>query len=128
MRELDRLLAGMMRSVAKHVAMNEKVASQVTPALVEQALGKSRFSNDTYTKGHPPGVVVGLAWTSAGGDILFVETLLSRGKGLLTLTGNLGDVMKESTSTALSYLKAHASEYGIPDDKFEATKIHVHVT
>jgi len=126
-RELDRLLAAMMRSVAKQVAMNEKVAQQVTPAQVEHALGKPRFNNDIYTKGHPPGVVVGLAWTAAGGDILFIETSLSKGKGVLTLTGNLGNVMKESVSTALSYLKAHAAEYGIPDEKFEETNVHVHV-
>ena len=126
-RELDRLLAGIMRNVAKHVAMNEKVAPQVTTELVEDALGKPRFSNDIYTKGHPTGVVVGLAWTAAGGDILFIETSLSKGKGNLTLTGNLGNVMKESTSTALSYLRAHAAEYNIPYERFEDTNIHVHV-
>jgi ATP-dependent Lon protease len=127
-RELDRLLAAMMRSVAKHVAMDEKIASQVTGAQVELALGKPRFTNDIYTKGHPAGVVIGLAWTSAGGDILFIETSLSRGKtGALTLTGNLGVVMKESVSTALSYLKAHAGDYNIPDEKFDEVNIHVHV-
>ena len=126
-RELDRLLAGIMRSVAKDVAMDEKVAPQVTVELVERALGKPRFSNDIYTKGHPTGVVVGLAWTAAGGDILFIETSLSKGKGNLTLTGNLGNVMKESTSTALSYLQAHAAEYDIPNERFEQTNIHVHV-
>ena len=126
-RELDRLLAGMMRSVAKHVAMEEKVAPTVTIVEVEQALGKPRYSNDIYTKGHPTGVVVGLAWTSVGGDILFIETSLSKGKGNITLTGNLGNVMKESATTALSYLKAHAAEYNIPDEKFEEMNIHVHV-
>ena len=126
-RELDRLLAAMMRSVAKHVAMEEKTEPVVTPAQVEQALGKPRFTNDIYTKGHPTGVVVGLAWTAAGGDILFIETSLSKGKGNLTLTGNLGNVMKESTSTALSYLKAHAADYNIPAEKFDEVNIHVHV-
>ena len=126
-RELDRLLAGMMRSVAKHVAMDEKTAPQVSAEQVEQSLGKPRYSNDIYTKGHPPGVVVGLAWTAAGGDILFIETSLSKGKGNLTLTGNLGNVMKESTSTALSYLKGHAAGYGIPDEKFDEVNVHVHV-
>ena len=126
-RELDRLLASVMRSVAKQVAMNEKVVPQVTPDQIEQVLGKPRYSNDIYTKGHPPGVVVGLAWTAAGGDILFIETLLSKGKGALTLTGNLGNVMKESTSTALTYLKAHAAEYNIPPEKFGEWDIHVHV-
>jgi ATP-dependent Lon protease len=126
-RELDRLTAAIMRSVAKQVAMEDTVAPQVTTDQVEQVLGKPRFTNDIYTKGHPPGVVVGLAWTSAGGDILFIETSLSKGKESLTLTGNLGNVMKESTSTALSYLKAHAAEYNIPVGRFEETGIHVHV-
>lgn len=126
-RELDRLLAGMMRSVAKHVAMEEEVSATVTDAQVEQSLGKPRFSNDIYTKGHPPGVVVGLAWTSVGGDILFIETSLSKGKGVLTLTGNLGTVMKESATTALSYLRAHAEQFGIDSDRFEEVNIHIHV-
>jgi len=126
-REMDRLLAAMMRHVAKQVAMEEKVVAQVTPAQVELTLGKPKFTNDIYTKGHPPGVVVGLAWTAAGGDILFIETSISKGKGLLTLTGNLGNVMKESTSAALSYLRAHAAEYNIPAEKFDEMNIHVHV-
>jgi ATP-dependent Lon protease len=72
-------------------------------------------------------VAVGLAWTSVGGDILFIEAGLHKGKGILQLTGNLGDVMKESASTALSYLKAHASEYGIGHEQFEENNIHIHV-
>jgi len=126
-RELDRLLAGMMRSVAKQVAMEEEVAPQVTDARVEESLGKPRFSNDIYTKGHPPGVVVGLAWTSVGGDILFIETSLSKGKGNFTLTGNLGNVMKESATAAMSFLKAHAEEFKIDVNRFEETNVHVHV-
>lgn len=126
-RELDRLMAGMMRSVARQVAMDEKVAPTVTAAQVETVLGRPRFNNDIYTKGHPTGVVVGLAWTSVGGDILFIETSLSKGKGNLTLTGNLGNVMKESASTALSYLKAHAKQFNIPDERFDELNIHVHV-
>lgn len=126
-RELDRLMAAIMRSVAKTVAMEEKVTPQVTEERVEKVLGKPRFNNDIYTKGHPPGVAVGLAWTYVGGDILFIETGLAKGKGGLTLTGNLGNVMKESASTALSYLKAHAAEYKIPSEKFEENNIHIHV-
>jgi len=126
-RELDRLLAGIMRSIALKVAMEETVEPQVSLELVERALGKPRYSNDIYTKGHPTGVVVGLAWTAVGGDILFIETSLSKGKGNLTLTGNLGTVMKESASTALSYLQAHAAEYNIPQELFENMNIHVHV-
>ena len=127
-RELDRLLASIMRSVAKHVAMEEEVNNQVSLEQIEEVLGKPKYNNDIYTKGHPPGVVVGLAWTAVGGDILFIETILSKAKaGSLTLTGNLGNVMKESASTALSYLKAHASEYGIADNAFEEHNIHIHV-
>ena len=126
-RELDRQLAAVMRNVAKHVAMDENVTEKLTAIQVEEILGKPRFNNDIYTKGHPPGVAVGLAWTSVGGDILFIETLLSKGKGNLTLTGNLGNVMKESSTTALSYLRAHASELDIPNEKFEENNIHVHV-
>ncbi len=126
-RELDRLMAAIMRSTAKTVAMEEKVSPTVTDEQVEKVLGKPKYSNDIYTKGHPPGVVVGLAWTYVGGDILFIETGLSRGKGGFTLTGNLGNVMKESASTALSYLKAHAEEYKIPLEKFEENNIHIHV-
>ena len=126
-RELDRLLASMMRSVALQVAMEEKIDAQVSLPQVEKVLGRPKFINDIYTKGHPAGVVVGLAWTAAGGDILFIESSLSKGKGNLTLTGNLGDVMKESTSTALSYLRAHAAEINIAPEKFEEINIHVHV-
>jgi ATP-dependent protease La len=126
-RELDRLMASIMRSVAKQVAMEEKVAPTVSEEQIEKVLGKPRFINDIYTLGHPPGVAVGLAWTYVGGDILFIETSLSKGKGGLTLTGNLGNVMKESASTALSYLKTHAADLNIPADKFEETNIHIHV-
>lgn len=126
-RELDRHLAAVMRSVAKHVAMEDKVAAQVSIEQVETVLGKPRYNNDIYTKGHPPGVVVGLAWTYVGGDILFIETGLSKGKGALLLTGNLGNVMKESASTALTYLKTHAAEYKIAPEKFEQNDIHIHV-
>jgi len=126
-RELDRLMASIMRSVAKQVAMEEKTDVQVSTQQVERVLGKPKFSNDIYTKGHPPGVAVGLAWTYVGGDILFIETGLAKGKGTLTLTGNLGNVMKESASTALSYLKAHAADFNIPAEKFEETNIHIHV-
>jgi ATP-dependent Lon protease len=126
-RELDRQMAAIMRSVAKQVAMEEKVSPQVSVEQIEKVLGRPRFNNDIYTKGHPPGVAVGLAWTYVGGDILFIETSLSKGKGGLTLTGNLGNVMKESASTALSYLKAHSTEYKIAPERFEDTSVHIHV-
>lgn len=126
-RELDRTLASMMRSIAKKVAMEETVAPQVSNEQVEDVLGKPKFINDLYVKGNPAGVAVGLAWTSVGGDILFIETALSKGKGSLTMTGNLGNVMKESATTALSYLKAHAEDYNIAPEKFEQNNIHFHV-
>lgn len=126
-RELDRMMAAIMRSVAKHVALEEKVNSTVTPEQIEEILGKPRFTNELYAKGHPPGVVVGLAWTAVGGDILFIETSLSKGKGGVTLTGNLGNVMKESATAALSYLKAHSAQYNIPLEKIEESNIHIHV-
>lgn len=126
-RELDRTIASMMRAIAKKVAMEEVVTPQVTEEQVEEVLGKPKFINDLYVKGHPAGVAVGLAWTSVGGDILFIETSLSKGKGNRELTGNLGNVMKESAATALSYLKAHAADYGIDAEKFEQNNLHIHV-
>jgi ATP-dependent Lon protease len=126
-RELDRLMAAVMRSVAKQVAMDETVAPQVTLEQIQKVLGKPKFNNEIYIKGHPPGVAVGLAWTYVGGDILFIETSLSKGKGGFTLTGNLGNVMKESASTALSYLKAHSLRLKIPVERFEETNVHIHV-
>lgn len=126
-RELDRTIASMMRSIAKKVAMEETVPATITEEQVEEVLGKPRFINDLYVKGNPAGVAVGLAWTSVGGDILFIETSLSKGKGRLDITGNLGNVMKESATTALSYLKAHAAEYNIEADKFEQHNLHIHV-
>lgn len=126
-RELDRLTASIMRNVAMQVALEEKPASQVSNEQVEKVLGKPKFSNDIYTKGYPAGVTVGLAWTYVGGDILFIEAGLSKGKGGLTLTGNLGNVMKESASTALSYLKTHAALYKIRPEQFEENNVHIHV-
>jgi len=126
-RELDRLMAAIMRSIARQVAMDEKVAPQMSAEQIEKILGKPKFNNEIYTKGHPAGVAVGLAWTYVGGDILFIESSLSKGKGGLTLTGNLGNVMKESASTALSYLKAHAAKLKIPPERFEETNVHIHV-
>lgn len=126
-RSLDRTLAGVMRSVAKKVAMNEDFNPKLSESDVIEALGPVMFDNEQYTKVDIPGVAVGLAWTKVGGDILFIEASVSKGKGKLVLTGNLGDVMKESASTALSYIKAHASSLGIDPDIFEQTDLHIHV-
>ncbi len=126
-RELDRLMASIMRNLAKKVAMDEVDAPQISEELIVKVLGKPKFLNDIYEKGHPAGVTVGLAWTSVGGDILFIECSVSKGKGTLMLTGNLGEVMKESATTALSYLKAHATENKIGQEQFEESAIHIHV-
>lgn len=126
-RSLDRTIAGVMRSVAKKVAMDEDYQPKLTQKEITDALGPIKFDNDEYTKVDISGVAVGLAWTKVGGDILFIEAITSKGKGKLTLTGNLGDVMKESASTALSYIKAHCTSLGIEAEAFEYTDIHVHV-
>ncbi|MFZ1751750.1 MAG: endopeptidase La [Saprospiraceae bacterium] len=126
-RSLDRSIAGIMRSVAKKVAMEESYNTKISESDVEAALGPVKFDNEQYTKVDLPGVAVGLAWTRVGGDILFIEASTSKGKGKLVLTGNLGDVMKESASTALSYIKAHCSSLGIEPDVFESTDLHIHV-
>ena len=126
-RELDRHLAAIMRYEAKEFAMNEKVLNLVSPRDIEKILGKPRFSSDVYKNANMPGVAVGLAYTYVGGDILFIETSLSEGKGELRLTGNLGNVMKESASTALTYLQSNAKKYGIDPKVFEKRNIHIHV-
>jgi ATP-dependent Lon protease len=126
-RSLDRRIAGMMRNVAKEVAMNEKYDPEISLEQVEKILGPKRFDKEIYKEENPAGVAIGLAWTAVGGEILYVETLLSKGKGNLKLTGNLGDVMKESANTALSFAKSHAEELGIKIDDFEFKDFHIHV-
>ncbi|HMH20248.1 MAG TPA: endopeptidase La [Puia sp.] len=126
-RELDRQLASIMRYQAKEYATKEKLKANLTSNDIEKVLGKSRYSNDLYKVANMPGVAVGLAWTRVGGDILFVETSLSEGKGELKLTGNLGNVMKESAFTALTYLQSNARKYDIDPEIFAKKTIHVHV-
>lgn len=126
-RSLNRRIAGVMRNVAKKVAMEEEYHPSVKPTDLHDMLGPTRYSKDLYQEVQVPGVAVGLAWTSVGGDILFVESILSKGKGQLTLTGNLGDVMKESATTALSFLKANSEALGISTKQFEEKDIHLHV-
>ena len=126
-RELDRQLASIMRYHAKEVVMKNKINLTVSIAEIEKILGSARYSNDIYKTVNMPGVTVGLAWTYVGGDILFIETVLSEGKGELKLTGNLGNVMKESASTALTYLQANSKKWGISPEEFTKKNIHVHV-
>ncbi|PWT70323.1 MAG: endopeptidase La [Bacteroidetes bacterium] len=126
-RELDRQLAAIMRFEAKEFAIKEKLKPSLVNKEVERILGKPRYSNDIYKVANMPGVAVGLAWTYVGGDILFVETSMSDGKGDLKLTGNLGNVMKESATTALTYLQSNARKYDIDPDIFSKKTLHVHV-
>ena len=126
-RELDRQLASIMRSLAKVVAVKGKVKSTLTQQDVIRILGKPRYSNDLYKIANMAGVAVGLAWTYVGGDILFIETSLSEGKGDLQMTGNLGNVMKESASTAYTYLQSNAKKAGIDPEMFKKKNIHIHV-
>jgi ATP-dependent Lon protease len=126
-RELDRYLASIMRYEAKEFAMNESVKPSLSEKDVETILGKPKYNNEIYKAANMPGVAIGLAWTYVGGDILFMETSLSDGKGELKLTGNLGNVMKESAVTALTYLQSNAKKIGINPSLFDKKNIHVHV-
>ena len=126
-RELDRQLASIMRYKAKELAMKGKLKPTLTPGDVEKILGRQKYSNELYKMANMAGVAVGLAWTYVGGDILFIETSLSDGKAEMKLTGNLGNVMKESATTALTYLQSNAKRYGIDSKIFEKKTVHIHV-
>jgi len=126
-RELDRQLASIMRYQAKELVVKGKLKATITAPDVEKILGRSRYSNDLYKTANMPGVAVGLAWTYVGGDILFIETQLSDGKGDLQLTGNLGTVMKESATTAFTYLEANCKKINIDSDLFKKKDVHIHV-
>jgi len=126
-RSLNRNIASVMRQIAKKVAMEEKYDVNLDGEAVSEILGVKKYGNEKYIRSHTPGVAVGLAWTRVGGDILFIESILSEGKGKLTLTGNLGNVMKESATTALSYLKANAKSIGLDSKFFKERDIHIHV-
>ena len=126
-RELDRQLASVMRYQAKEFVLKGKLKASLTSNDIEKILGKPRYSNDIYKMANMPGVAVGLAWTYVGGDILFIEAQLSEGKGELKLTGNLGNVMKESASTALTWLQANAKKAGIDANIFSKKNAHIHI-
>ncbi|HAW03317.1 MAG TPA: endopeptidase La, partial [Saprospirales bacterium] len=126
-RALERQIAKVMRRYAKHKSMEEPYDVSVKVDDLVDILGHSPFHKDMYVADSIPGVVVGLAWTQVGGEILFIEASKSPGKGKLTLTGSLGDVMKESATTALSYLKSHAEEIGIDRKILDKSDIHIHV-
>ena len=126
-RELDRQLASIMRYQAKELAYKNKVKSTVTKSDLHKILGQAKYSNEIYKTVNMPGVAVGLAWTYVGGDILFIEVLLAEGKGGMKLTGNLGNVMKESADTAFTYLQSNAKKIGVDPILFSTKSVHIHV-
>jgi len=126
-RNLERKIGSVVRSVAKAVAMEEKAEKDIQEAYVVKILGPEIFDEELYQDNETAGVVTGLAWTQVGGDILFVESSVNRGKGQLTLSGQLGDVMKESAVAALSYLKSNAETLDIDHRVFQQYDLHVHV-
>ncbi|MBN1142875.1 MAG: endopeptidase La [Bacteroidales bacterium] len=126
-RELDKTIAKLVRVIAKKVALGENYDKKLREKDIETILGAPKYLKDKYQGNEFAGVVTGLAWTAAGGEILFIETSLSKGKGTLTLTGNLGDVMKESAVIALEYIKSHGELLDLAPEIFENWNIHVHV-
>lgn len=126
-RTLDKTIAKIVRNLARKIALDEEFNKTLTITDIKEILGPPEFTKDKYQGNDFAGVVTGLAWTAVGGEILFVESSLSKGKGKLTLTGNLGDVMKESAVIALEYIKSHARELGIKEEAFENWNIHIHV-
>ncbi len=126
-RLLDKKIAKIIRNMAKEIAMNQNQKKRLTIQDIRNILGPPEYFKEKYQGNEFAGVVTGLAWTPSGGDILFIESSLSKGKGRLTLTGNLGDVMKESATIALEYVKAHAGEIGVKEDLFNNWNVHIHM-
>ena len=126
-RGLEKQIAKMVRNVAKSIAMEEAYNIKVTEEDVLKVLGPPKMERDKYENNDVAGVVTGLAWTSVGGDILFIESILSKGKGHMSMTGNLGTVMKESTTIALEYIKANAEMLGVSPEVINNYNVHIHV-
>lgn len=126
-RNLEREIGSIIRSLAKSVAMEEEISPDVNVSDIEETLGPVKFDKELYQGNDIAGVVTGLAWTQSGGEILFIESSLSKGKGKLTLSGQLGDVMKESAMAAISYLRANAEKLDIDHRAFDQYDLHVHV-
>ena len=126
-RGLEKQIAKMVRHAAKNIAMEETYNINVTNQDIIEVLGSPRLERDKYENNNVAGVVTGLAWTKVGGDILFIESILSKGKGMLTITGNLGKVMKESATIAMEYIKSNAVEFGINPEIFDRYNVHIHV-
>ncbi|WP_136668015.1 endopeptidase La [Flavobacterium sp. H122] len=126
-RGLEKKIAQVVRNAAKSVAMEEEYNVKITDEDIVKVLGAARLERDKYENNETAGVVTGLAWTSVGGDILFIESIISEGKGSLTFTGNMGTVMKESITIAMEYVKANAKRLGINTEIFTKYNIHVHI-
>jgi len=126
-RHLEREIANVLRKVARDIVEDKEKNIKVTKSKVQDYLGASKFYSDLAERATEPGVVTGLAWTAAGGDILFIESSKMKGKGKLTLTGQLGDVMKESATAGMTYVRAHANDFGIEPNFNEELDLHVHV-
>jgi len=126
-RGLNKQIAKMVRYAAKNIAMEEAYETKISNEDVIEVLGRPKLERDKYENNNVAGVVTGLAWTRVGGDILFIESLISKGKGGLSITGNLGKVMKESATIAMEYIKANAEHFDIDPSIFENYKVHIHV-
>ena len=126
-RGLEKQIAKVVRFAAKSIALEEEYNIAITNDDIETILGAPRLERDKYENNEVAGVVTGLAWTSVGGDILFIESILSKGKGMLTITGNLGKVMKESATIAMEYIKANAENFGINPEIIATYNVHIHV-
>ena len=126
-RGLEKQIAKVVRFAAKSIALEEEYNIVITNDDIETILGAPRLERDKYENNEVAGVVTGLAWTSVGGDILFIESILSKGKGILTITGNLGKVMKESATIAMEYIKANAENFGIDPEIIATYNVHIHV-
>ena len=126
-RGLEKQLAKMVRYAAKNIAMEEEYSIKISNEDIIEVLGSPKLERDKYENNNVAGVVTGLAWTRVGGDILFIESILSKGKGNMTITGNLGKVMKESATIAMEYIKANADTFGISPDIFNKYNVHIHV-
>lgn len=126
-RGLEKQIAKMVRYAAKNIAMEEEYNIKISNDDIVEILGGPKLERDKYENNNVAGVVTGLAWTRVGGDILFIESILSKGKGALNITGNLGKVMKESSTIAMEFIKAHAEELNINPEVFEKYNVHIHV-
>lgn len=126
-RRLEKTIGKVLRRIAVKKVKGEAYPNHITKEIVSELLGKEEYNPEMYESNEFVGVVTGLAWTAVGGEILFIESSVTQGSGKLTLTGNLGDIMKESATIALQYLRAHANEIDVPAERFEKIDVHIHV-